>query len=94
METLLRHVRRHRRHVSGGLSSVQLKDDPAVLLAAVDLARREVTCCAFFDFSIVVESTRSWLVIEVPTDGREILAGMAALLPSEGPSELRVPSDS
>jgi hypothetical protein len=72
---------------------LQVKDDPAELVAAVDLARREVTCCAFFDFSIVIESTRSWLVIEVPPDGREILAGLADLLPSGDPHELRVPTD-
>ena len=73
---------------------LQLKDDPAVLVAAVDLARREVTCCAFFDFSIVIESTRSWLVIEVPPDGREILANLGSLLPDAEPKAKRVTTDS
>jgi hypothetical protein len=73
---------------------LQLKDDPAVLVAAVDLARREVTCCAFFDFSIVIESTRSWLVIDVPPDGHEILAGLESLLPDGNPNLQRLPTDS
>jgi hypothetical protein len=73
---------------------LQLKDDPAVLVAAVDLARREVTCCAFFDFSIAIESSRSWLVIEVPPAAREILDGLAALLPGGHPNDHRLPTDS
>lgn len=61
---------------------VRLKPGPAVLVATADLAQREVTCCAFFCFSIKIESKESWLVIEVPPDAGEILAQLAGLLPS------------
>jgi len=69
---------------TAGTSSfrVQLKPGPAVLIAAADLAQREVTCCAFFSFSIAIESKSSWLVIEVPPDARGILTQLAGLLPS------------
>jgi hypothetical protein len=71
---------------------VQLKDDPEALVAACDLARREVTCCAFFDFSIVIESTRNWLVVAVPPEAREILAGLAGQLPGGKPDPVGSPA--
>lgn len=46
---------------------LSLRDDDAVL-AAVDLARREKTCCPFFQFRLVPLPETVWLDIEVPDE--------------------------
>ena len=61
---------------------LQLKSDPEVLPAAVDLAQREIECCAFFDFSVAIQSDTCWLVMGVPPDALEILHHFARLLPA------------
>jgi hypothetical protein len=60
---------------------VRLNGSTEDLEAAVDLARREKACCAFFVFSIEVEADASWLSVTVPPDAAEILAGFVSLLP-------------
>jgi hypothetical protein len=60
---------------------VQLNGSPEALEAAVDLARREKACCAFFEFSIEVEADASWLSVTVPPDAADALADFASLLP-------------
>jgi hypothetical protein len=60
---------------------VRLVDSGDALHHAVDLARREKTCCAFFEFSIDVEADASWLSVEVPADAEGVLAEFASLLP-------------
>ena len=60
---------------------VQLDGSPEALEAAVDLARREKACCAFFEFSIEVEADASWLSVKVPPDAADTLADFASLLP-------------
>jgi hypothetical protein len=44
-----------------------------VILTAVDLARREKDCCAFFDFRLVPLPDDVWLEVEVPADAVAIL---------------------
>ena len=68
--------------VPGGRLRLQLKESSEVLSAAVDLARREIICCAFFDFSILIEPERWWLVMGVPPDATDILRDFAGLLPA------------
>jgi hypothetical protein len=51
------------------------------LEAAVDLARREKACCAFFEFAIEVEEDASWLSVTVPPDAADALEDLASLLP-------------
>jgi hypothetical protein len=60
---------------------VRLINSTQAVLAAVDLARREKACCAFFAFSIDVEADASWLSVTVPPAAAEILADFASLLP-------------
>ena len=55
---------------AAGPELLRLLLDPSAetLVAAVDLARREKSCCRFFDFSIDVQEDGSWLVVAVPPD--------------------------
>jgi hypothetical protein len=68
--------------VPGGRLRLELKESSEVLAAAVDLAQREILCCAFFDFSILIEPERCWLVMGVPPDATSILRDFAGLLPA------------
>jgi hypothetical protein len=68
--------------VPGGRLRLQLKESSEVLAEAVDLAQREILCCAFFDFSLLIESDRCWLVMGVPADATSILRDFAGLLPA------------
>jgi hypothetical protein len=52
------------------------------LLAAVDLARREKECCAFFDFSVEVGTDACWLVAGVPDEAAPLLADLVQLAQS------------
>jgi hypothetical protein len=58
-----------------------LNPRPDVLPVAVDLARREKSCCQFFDFSIQIQEESCWLVISVPHQAAPVLADFARLLP-------------
>ncbi len=60
---------------------LRLKPSPDVLLAAVDLASREKSCCTFFDFSIDVQLDGYWLVIGVPPEATGVLADFSHLVP-------------
>jgi hypothetical protein len=60
---------------------LHLKRGPEVLAVAVDLAQREKACCAFFDFSIGIETDACWMVVGVPEEAAEILSNFARLLP-------------
>jgi hypothetical protein len=60
---------------------VQLTNSTQAFQAAVDLARREKTCCGFFEFSIEVEADACWLSVTVPPDAAGVLADFASLLP-------------
>lgn len=66
--------------LSGHQLRVRLTLEPGVLDAAVDLARREKTCCAFFDFSIDVAADQLWLRVAVPPEASGILDDFASLL--------------
>jgi hypothetical protein len=52
-----------------------------VLLAAVDLAQREKSCCRFFEFSIDIKEESCWLVVRVPREAVAVLKEFAGLLP-------------
>jgi hypothetical protein len=60
---------------------VRLIDSAQAVQAAVDLARREKACCAFFAFTVEVEPDASWLTVTVPPDAVETLADFVSLLP-------------
>jgi hypothetical protein len=54
-----------------------LRDDPAGDL--VDLARREVACCPFFEFGLEVTADGSALTITVPEGAAPVLRDFATL---------------
>jgi hypothetical protein len=56
---------------------LRLKDDAAVL-AAIDLARREKACCAFFDFRLELLPEAVWLEVRAPEDAALILDALFA----------------
>jgi hypothetical protein len=66
---------------SGEQLRVQLTPSTTVLARAVDLAQREKACCAFFDFSIEIETDALWLSVRVPPGASSILDDLASLLP-------------
>lgn len=47
---------------------LRLRDEDATILTAIDLARREKRCCAFFEFQLTIQNDEIWLVIEIPDD--------------------------
>ena len=60
---------------------LRLEPSADTLLAAVDLARREKSCCRFFEFSIDVQEDGCWLVVGVPPDAAAVLADFSLLFP-------------
>jgi hypothetical protein len=46
---------------------------PDVLAVAIGLARREMACCGFFEFTFVLAAAETWLEIAVPPDASGIL---------------------
>jgi len=67
--------------VGADLLKLRLAPSTGVVEQVVDLARREKSCCPFFDFSIAVEPAGSWLVVGVPTAAEPVLRDFAALVP-------------
>src|SRR5580658_1107485 len=61
---------------SGHSARLLLKGGDDVLLTAIDLARREKDCCAFFEFRLQLLPDEVWLEIQVPNDAGEILDGL------------------
>jgi hypothetical protein len=66
-------------------TSVRLLLDPseATTLDVVSLAQREKQCCAFFEFTMVIEADQRWLSITVPPEAQETLTTFMAMLRSE-----------
>lgn len=60
---------------------LRLNPRPETLVAAVDLARREKSCCSFFDFSIDLQLDGNWLVVCVPPEAEGVLADFSRLVP-------------
>ena len=46
---------------------------PDAVAQAVDLARREKACCAFFEFSLEILAEETWLDVVVPLEAAGIL---------------------
>jgi len=60
---------------------LRLRLDPGLddaVPRAIDLARREKRCCAFFEFSLVILADAIWLEIAVPGLAAEVLDEFAA----------------
>ncbi|MGB8198043.1 MAG: hypothetical protein WCF25_13685 [Acidimicrobiales bacterium] len=59
-------------------SSVRLRlaDGDDVIADAIDLARREKACCAFFDFELELLADEVWLRIEAPPEAASLLVDL------------------
>ncbi len=58
---------------------LRLRDGNEVIVVAVDLARREKACCAFFDFELELLPDEVWLRVEAPSEASSILDGLIKL---------------
>jgi hypothetical protein len=74
----------------GPTAKLLLKPGDDVILTAVDLARREKDCCAFFGFHLELLAEEVWLEVEVPVDAAEILD---ALLTFQQPKSRSAPTE-
>jgi len=61
---------------------LRLRDESESILLAADLAQREKTCCAFFEFRLSILADAIWLEIEIPDDVGVTLDGLAFLVES------------
>ena len=52
---------------------LRLADGNDVIVIAVDLARREKACCAFFEFGLELLPDAVWLRVEAPPEAAVIL---------------------
>ena len=52
---------------------MKLNDGDDVILTAVDLARREKDCCAFFDFRLELLPDAIWLEVGAPDEAASLL---------------------
>jgi hypothetical protein len=52
---------------------LRLADGEDVITTAVDLARREKTCCAFFEFVLELLPEAVWLRVSAPSEAATIL---------------------
>ena len=60
----------------GPTARLRLKAGDNVVLAAVDLARREKECCPFFEFRLLLWPDAVWLEIEAPEEAGALLDGL------------------
>jgi len=58
---------------TSNVARLRLRDGDEAALAAIDLARREKKCCAFFNFSIEPQPDATWLVIEAPDEAAALV---------------------
>jgi hypothetical protein len=59
--------------------ALSLRADGRELAALVDLVRREVACCSFFEFALHIAAGATTLRVTVPPDAAGVLDGFAEL---------------
>jgi hypothetical protein len=57
---------------------LRLADGDDAVVKAVDLARREKACCAFFDFELELLAEQVWLRIEAPPEAAAVLVELTS----------------
>jgi hypothetical protein len=62
----------------GTSARMRLNAGDHVILSAVDLARREKDCCAFFEFRLELLPDEVWLSVNVPDDAVAILDSLVS----------------
>lgn len=60
---------------------LRLVDGDEAIVVATDLARREKTCCPFFEFRLVPAPEATWLEVQVPAESAAVLEGLVSLFP-------------
>lgn len=55
---------------------LRLPAEPDVVARAAELAVREAECCAFFSFTVAVDSAGAWLDVAAPHEGRAVLEAL------------------
>jgi hypothetical protein len=90
--------------LGAGRVRLVLSGDAGLRARAEDLAAREVSCCSFFDFTIVEGrrrgesqggvSERVEMVIAVPPGREDVLAALADLAESAGQADRAEPAES
>jgi hypothetical protein len=65
-----------------GRLEIILPPDLTNVAALIQLAQREKACCAFFDFTLVINAERVTLVIDVPPDASSMLDDLHTYLAS------------
>ena len=71
-QEMLRRVVDGSERVSPNRLELRLLPD-ADIVSVISLAQREAACCAFFSFTIEIQTDRVLLAVEVPNDAVEIL---------------------
>jgi hypothetical protein len=64
--------------------ALRVETDARDLAALVDLVRREVACCAFFEFALHVAVGGTTLRVTVPPDAAAVLDAFATLAQPAG----------
>jgi hypothetical protein len=72
-QELFSRVMTHVDRVSLRRFEISLQLDLAELSELVKLAQREKACCPFFDFSLIIDSTMTTFVVEVPDGASPVL---------------------
>ena len=67
-EALFAHVE-ERRATPDGIE-LRFPRDPDVLAALAAVAAKEVACCAFFTFTLTLDTRAAWLAVAAPPDGQ------------------------
>jgi hypothetical protein len=57
---------------------LRFERDPQLVSTIADLAVREAECCAFFAFTITVDTGGVWLAVDAPLDARPVLEALFA----------------
>ena len=50
--------------------------DPALVASVAELATKEAECCAFFAFTLTIDSEGAALDVAAPAEGREVLLAL------------------
>jgi hypothetical protein len=58
---------------SESFARLRLSEGDGVIVTAVDLARREKACCAFFDFRLGLLADEVWLEVRAPAEAATVL---------------------
>jgi hypothetical protein len=64
---------------TGSSARLRLVHGNDVIASAVDLARREKACCAFFEFELELLTDEVWLRVTAPAEAATILDGLVTI---------------